>query len=524
MTIPTQQSTQTFLGNGVTVAFDFSFVGDSSSDIVVMYQDTTGAITTLSPSQYTLFLNPASTGSLWGIGGTITYPTMGSPIADGTQLIVSRVLPLTQVITISNQGDFAPDVIEEALDTLEMQIQQVAGRTGQFRGTWITATIYNYGDYVIDGANGADTLNYYMCAIANTSSVWATDLSAGDWVIVSDFASIQQIEEFVAEAAASAAASATSATNSSNSATSSATSATNAANYAAALSATSTTSITIGTGAKVFTTQSGKQFITGQFLIIASNADDTNYMHGQVTTYSGTTLTMNITDISGSGAHTDWNISISGTQGPAGSVTSVSGTTNRITVTGPASDPVINISASYVGQDTITTIGTIAMGTVPAANVSGLGTAALVNTGVSTGQVPLMNGTGYPAANGSLITNLTPANISGLPFTKEYISSPQTITLGGQLTLSHGLGATPKLGASILTCITNDSPFTAGQEVMYNINGDLSSQSSAMNVIRNSSNIVVRLSSFGLGITNSTSGGSFTITPANWTITFLLWA
>lgn len=42
-------------------------------------------------------------------------------------------------------------------------------------------------------------------------------------------------------------------------------------------------------------------------------------------------------------------------------VTSVSGTTNRITSTG-GSTPVIDISASYVGQSSITTLGTIATG------------------------------------------------------------------------------------------------------------------------------------------------------------------
>lgn len=45
----------------------------------------------------------------------------------------------------------------------------------------------------------------------------------------------------------------------------------------------------------------------------------------------------------------------------AGTVTSVSGTLNRITSTGGAT-PVIDISASYVGQSSITTLGTIATG------------------------------------------------------------------------------------------------------------------------------------------------------------------
>lgn len=47
--------------------------------------------------------------------------------------------------------------------------------------------------------------------------------------------------------------------------------------------------------------------------------------------------------------------------GGGGSVISVSGTSNRITSTGGAT-PVIDISASYVGQSSITTLGTIATG------------------------------------------------------------------------------------------------------------------------------------------------------------------
>lgn len=46
-----------------------------------------------------------------------------------------------------------------------------------------------------------------------------------------------------------------------------------------------------------------------------------------------------------------------------GTVTNVSGTTNRITVATGTTTPVIDISASYVGQSSITTLGTIATGT-----------------------------------------------------------------------------------------------------------------------------------------------------------------
>lgn len=62
-----------------------------------------------------------------------------------------------------------------------MQGQQISARTGQIRGTWLTGTLYNFGDIVVDGANGNNTGNIYVCAIANTSTTWTNDLFLGDW-------------------------------------------------------------------------------------------------------------------------------------------------------------------------------------------------------------------------------------------------------------------------------------------------------------------------------------------------------
>lgn len=434
MTISTSQSAEIFLGNGVTNTFAFSFVATEAADISVILTDTDGVVTTLSPSQYTLFLNPPATGALWGIGGTVTYPIMGSPIVDNTILTVSRILPLTQVDSISNQGNFAPQVIEQALDTLEMQIQQVNGRTGLFRGTWLTATAYSFGDQVIDGANGLDTGNYYTCIIANTSGTWSTDLTAGYWQLAIDIAGI---EADVTAAAASAAAAATSATNAATSASSAstsassastsattattqatnaaasaaaaATSASTAASYAASLSSTSVTSVAIATGAKTFTTQASKQYSAGQYLIIASNASALNYMHGTVTSYSGTSLVMNITDIGGSGTYTDWNISLSGTQGPTGAAgasgafSGLTGGTNTTAamVVGTGS----SISATGSGAITATTI--------PASGITGNTTVAQGGTGLTTltaNNVVLGNGTSAvqfvaPSTSGNVLTS-----------------------------------------------------------------------------------------------------------------------
>ena len=50
--------------------------------------------------------------------------------------------------------------------------------------------------------------------------------------------------------------------------------------------------------------------------------------------------------------------------GGSGTVTLVSGVTNRTTITGtPTINPTVDISATYVGQTSITTLGTIGTGT-----------------------------------------------------------------------------------------------------------------------------------------------------------------
>jgi len=122
------------------------------------------------------------------------------------------------------------------------------------------------------------------------------------------------------------------------------------------LTATSTTSNTIGTGSFSFTTQANKNFFPGQFIVAASHANGTNYIHGQVTSYSGTSLVMTESDNGGSGAHIDWDISASSPQGTSGSgsgtVTSASvATANGFagTVANQTTTPAITIKTTVTG-------------------------------------------------------------------------------------------------------------------------------------------------------------------------------
>lgn len=73
---------------------------------------------------------------------------------------------------------------------------------------------------------------------------------------------------------------------------------------------TSTSSVAIGTGSKSWTTQAGKLWQVGQFVIAADSATPANYCYGQVTAYSGTSLTVNVTATGGSGTITAWAIGL----------------------------------------------------------------------------------------------------------------------------------------------------------------------------------------------------------------------
>lgn len=91
------------------------------------------------------------------------------------------------------------------------------------------------------------------------------------------------------------------------------------ASNAASLLGTSTTTRTPAVGSLAFTTQSGRAWQAGTWLIVASAADPTNFAHGYVDSYSGTSLVLECTTTGDTPASAaDWNISLSGPQGETG--------------------------------------------------------------------------------------------------------------------------------------------------------------------------------------------------------------
>jgi hypothetical protein len=84
----------------------------------------------------------------------------------------------------------------------------------------------------------------------------------------------------------------------------------NAAATLAQLSTTTTSSssVLIGTGSKTFTVAAGLGFVTGMALRIANSS--TAYMNADITSYSATTLIVNVTSVVGSGTLASWSISL----------------------------------------------------------------------------------------------------------------------------------------------------------------------------------------------------------------------
>ena len=75
---------------------------------------------------------------------------------------------------------------------------------------------------------------------------------------------------------------------------------------------TSVTSLTIGTGAKTFTTQAGLGFVAGLRVRANRAADYPTFMEGAISSYSGTSLVLSVDVTSGSGTFTDWDLTLSG--------------------------------------------------------------------------------------------------------------------------------------------------------------------------------------------------------------------
>lgn len=81
----------------------------------------------------------------------------------------------------------------------------------------------------------------------------------------------------------------------------------------------SSSSVAIGTGSKTFITQAGLAFDVAVRARVARSSDPVNYwMEGLVTNYAGTSITINVDAINGTGTYNAWNLAPAGSQGIQG--------------------------------------------------------------------------------------------------------------------------------------------------------------------------------------------------------------
>ncbi len=107
--------------------------------------------------------------------------------------------------------------------------------------------------------------------------------------------------------------------------------------------ATSTTSLTVGTGSKSLTIQTGKSIVVGMSVKIAYTTTPTTWMHGDVTAYNSGTGALDVTVdvVQGSGTQAAWTVSLSAPYASGGSgaaagansdITSLSGLTTPLSI------------------------------------------------------------------------------------------------------------------------------------------------------------------------------------------------
>ena len=116
---------------------------------------------------------------------------------------------------------------------------------------------------------------------------------------------------------------------------------------------TSATSFAIGTGSKAFTVDADLDYVAGDWVSIVSRADPTvDYMIGQVTAYTGTTLTATVSVTGGSGTKTDWDINLGGRPGTAGTAGAAADNSILVLIEAPT-------AKTYTLCQYVTTGGTI---------------------------------------------------------------------------------------------------------------------------------------------------------------------
>ena len=118
MSITSQVCKRIYQADGQTRDFEIDFPVLSAQDVSVYVTDNNGAETKIT-ANYAVNLAQ----------GTVVYPTLASgldPLAAGYQVTLVRATPLTQELTLTQQGVLDAKALEGGYDKITLQLQEVA--------------------------------------------------------------------------------------------------------------------------------------------------------------------------------------------------------------------------------------------------------------------------------------------------------------------------------------------------------------------------------------------------------------
>jgi len=215
---------------------------------------------------------------------------------------------------------------------------------------------------------------------------------------------------------------------------------------------TSLTSTTIGTGSKTFTVSipaTTTAFTIGTRVRFAYTTTPSNFMEGVITAFSNSTMTVLIDLIGGSGTYATWAVSVAGNQG-TGAVTSVTATAPVASSGGTT--PVISMAAAttsvngYLTSTDWNTFNNKGSGTVT--SVTGT-TGRITSTGGVTPVIDLASGIATAGTTGSatlipVVTIDTYGRVTGITTA----ANPQGTLTGLSVVSANGFAGTSNGGAT----------------------------------------------------------------------------
>lgn len=243
----------------------------------------------------------------------------------------------------------------------------------------------------------------------------------------------------------------------------------NSSQYNVATTTTSSSSVLIGTGSKTFTISAGLGYVVGMTLRIANSS--ANFMTGEVTSYSSTTLVVNVTSVGGAGTLASWTISMAavGASTAAAVSNTPAGNITATTVQAAINELDSEKLSSAAGAVTDTNLSTVATGSttgdsasIPVitftskGRVTGVSTATKITSGtpIATTSGTSHDFTGIP----SWVKRIT-LNISG-------VSTNGTSLIILQLGDAGGIEATGYVGSVMNT--TTEFIFSTGFNITAN--------------------------------------------------------